>query len=523
MAQTHTLYDMLRIHDTAMYNFIGGIRVDYGELSGDPLPDDSILRIFAAPGNAFATMSQYLIRKGWIQRPTSEEQLDAASAWKLVPLPMATLYREAPENDPARANVPAQFRQFLYDSDEGTLENHPYPGMYLINYTVDFWMLKKYTEAYIYEWVMAQLGRLGAGSSEVMIPVDHGDPWGVKIQGARMTSMVDNSDLEVIEADRRYLRWTATYELNSILFRTSQDKTKPVLFMALDFYDTTYADNRYNRLGEYIGSSYCDMDPFPDDGSVPSSKLHLIFDKSGDPQVSRSFLTSDGRFDPFDKKQRYKKKRGSWLFDFPDAGSLSLRRLQLPSGQHFIAIRYRYKSTAAHKLSVTDTNGNAYMTWEVPASSRWKQFETLVWAEGHIAVKWETTGPNQLYIDHPRYTFQPRALAGDPILPATDQIVGGKREVTFSGLNWRKAYMVRGTGLNAASDFDIVTYSGSGLNEEVDRIPVKTGEWVQFSTVSSPMHLSDSIRITFEDPSATTASIEAFEFRGDLLGRFVPV
>lgn len=303
MSWNDTLYNALRIHDKAVYDWLGGIHVDYGNISGTPFPSTSILRIYATPDNAFARMADVLIRKGWIVRPTEQQQLIDAEAYKIVPLPMASIYRQNPENDPQRAGVPLDWRRFTYNPQTGKYDNHPYPGTYSIGYQIDFWCLKKYTEAHIYEWLMGQIGHVGAAPNEIMLPVDHGPPWGLKIQGFKLESFVDNTEIEAIEAERRYIRYTATFILNGLVFRPPVEGAKPILKISLSSHDLRTVNPKKSPDGQLLETIPIDYALFRDDGQVPDSILPNFFDITGTgTTVKRSNISSDGRVDPFTKR-----------------------------------------------------------------------------------------------------------------------------------------------------------------------------------------------------------------------------
>jgi len=76
--------------------------------------------------------------------------------------------------------------------------------MYLRTYQITVWSLKRYTMAWCNEWIMGQLGQVGAGGQEVLIPVAQPEPHGNQMQSLILRSVNDLSDLE--GAGERYIR-----------------------------------------------------------------------------------------------------------------------------------------------------------------------------------------------------------------------------------------------------------------------------------------------------------------------------
>ncbi len=223
MSQPHNLEDTLRAHDKAIVAWLGTLHVSYGDAGGlfaSAKDDVSILRRLAAPSRAGAAMLDFLIRSGWVTGAQAET-LRAGfkeSGLSVLPLPFATIRRGDPYLDPELVNVPYRYRRLEILSD-GKTRVHPYPGYYRTDYTVTFWSHRRYTDNYIREWVMSELGNRGVAANELLIPVEHVAPWGTLDQSLKMTGSTDASNLE--GADPLYMRVEYTFALRTLLFRSA--------------------------------------------------------------------------------------------------------------------------------------------------------------------------------------------------------------------------------------------------------------------------------------------------------------
>jgi len=136
MAIPHTLTDkVLRAHDQAVYEWLAGLNVDYGNVAGRTLKNRGILRCLASPRRAFASMAKILIAQKWIEFSDPVEELDYAEAFKIVPLPFASIHRQTPMPKEDKANIPMVFRRFRRTSSG--FEAHRFPLMYQIPYQID--------------------------------------------------------------------------------------------------------------------------------------------------------------------------------------------------------------------------------------------------------------------------------------------------------------------------------------------------------------------------------------------------
>ncbi len=225
MSLPHSYEDMVRRHDQAFFNWLGGLHVDYGTPATlDPnFPVSGvwptrlnfpILRVMASPSRAFAPLVNLLVSQGWI---SGADAATLANDIAVLPLPVATIERGDPEIDPTSTSVPKAFRRSRFNQETQLWESHRWPGVYYTPYRVTFWCAKRYTEAFLREWIMSQLGRLGVADSEVLIQVDHRDPWNKQWQNLRFEGLSDLSDLE--GDAQRMLRFEASFRLRTLHMR----------------------------------------------------------------------------------------------------------------------------------------------------------------------------------------------------------------------------------------------------------------------------------------------------------------
>lgn len=522
MGRDWTLENTLRAHDQAVYDWLGGLAVDYGDIAGQSFPTRSILRVYATPGNAFATIAQILWRKGWLPQPTTPDEGTLQDyAWKIVPLPMASIYREAPFDTPDRAHVPVFYSRLVYNKNTGKYETHQFPGTYTINYTVDFWMTKKYTEAFLYEWLMGELGHLGAAPNETFLTVDHAEPFGKKLHGFKLMSFSDNSDLEMIDSDRRYLRFTATFSMYGLLFRKPEEGSKPVLRINTKVGDASPIDGRTHADAVELDSVNVEMDVFRDQG-VPEKYLNGYFDRDGDVDVKRSLLTADGRIDIFHGRPR-NNEWGAYRFALPDdASSATVGGLKLPSGGQTLVFRFAFLNPEEEAyFCITDGFGVNIQKWVLPVTKKWLRFETFAHIDGNFALCWgkDSGSASFLHVDKIRHAFA--QTSGFAISPTSDSVVGGSQVVEFSGLDPKKAYVVYGTLLNTTADFDIVLSNDVASPTVVETVPISGGNWTSFGLVVQPAPSGNTVSVEGTVTDAFS-SISMVEYRGSVKGRFIP-
>lgn len=203
MAVPHSLGNTTRAHEVALFNWLGSLHVDYGDLGGRlqaPKNDYPVLRVFASPERAASAIGDQLIRAGIITIPGSPTPEDYAAEvaknFKLLPLPFLSVQETGlPSPDLEFASTPKTMQAYI-DPATGQWVEHRWPASFYSSYSVTFWSRKRYSQVFFREWVMSQLGPLGAGPSELFIAVQHPEPFTQQMQTLRFDSITDLSDLE---------------------------------------------------------------------------------------------------------------------------------------------------------------------------------------------------------------------------------------------------------------------------------------------------------------------------------------
>ena len=220
------LENPIRVHDEAFSNWLSGLKVDYGTQNGADRSNHPILQVMASPQRAFAAVENLLTETGFVGGNTISDIRENAGRFEVLPLPVATFERNGPNPDRELANVPGSFRTTMFDPSTLEWEEHRYPNQAQIEYQVTFWSHKRYTDNYIYEWLLSQFGDKGAGSYEAMIPVQHKAPWNIVRQSLTWTGSTDLSELEGTE--QRYIRRQHTFNLRVWLFYSPTTSGKPI-------------------------------------------------------------------------------------------------------------------------------------------------------------------------------------------------------------------------------------------------------------------------------------------------------
>ena len=234
MADSPYLYEnTIRHLDEAVYNWLGGFLVDYGELAGVTRNKFPILRVFASPHRAYAETVNQLVTQGWIAGGTPEEQrLLATYDWPTLPLPVVSIERDDPiiSNELSASATHVQRARFNYETQE--YEQDPYPFHYLTQYRLTFWCEKRYTHAAFTEWLLSQLGRAGATQSEMYLTLEHPKPYGKQLHQWRYLGSANLSDLEGPES--RHIRSLLSFTLRSWAFRKPDFSAPPVYTTQVD-------------------------------------------------------------------------------------------------------------------------------------------------------------------------------------------------------------------------------------------------------------------------------------------------
>lgn len=214
MAKPFSFDDTMRIHDAAVYDFVGTLLVDYGNISGQLNNNFPILRVMASPQRSIAQVVDLLISLKWIEDADKDKLIEKArDNFAVLPLPLVTIERGEPTPDPELAGVPKVFRRIFLNPDTGKWEFHQWPGHYKTDYTLTFWSVKQYTMAFLREWVYGQLGQIGAGEYETFLDVKHRQPWGIVKSSFKFTGSGNLSDLEGEES--RYMRIEFSFTLRT--------------------------------------------------------------------------------------------------------------------------------------------------------------------------------------------------------------------------------------------------------------------------------------------------------------------
>ena len=210
--------DTIRLHDAAFFNWLSGFKVDYNNISGAPQLQVPMLAVMAAPHRAFATVVDTLVSRGWVNQADPKiAQAMADQEWPVLPLPVATIERDDPIMSGQLALVPGKYRTNAFNPYTGQWDTYAYPSHYLTQYRLTFWCEKKYTHAYFIEWLMSQLGAVGAGYTEVYIPVQHAQPFGTQLHALRYLGSANMDDLE--GAHPRHIRKMLSFTLRSWFMR----------------------------------------------------------------------------------------------------------------------------------------------------------------------------------------------------------------------------------------------------------------------------------------------------------------
>lgn len=251
MARPNTLEDPLRIYDVAVKTWLRGLVVNYGKSLGFR----HIPTVISSPEKAFASAGEVLINEGWFAGASPADVYDKADR-PIVPYPWATIWRLDETRNYERANV-VRWRN-VEVLPNGNLRTHPYPLPYNIMYQIDFFALRKYTAAFIVEWVRSQLGLVGAAQEEMFLSITHARPWGKQLHAFINRGYVDNSQLEMQEFDARVLRRTFTFELIGWKFLPPEGgfdgEGRPrILEVTTDFEDVSKGDPTLSETFPVIG------------------------------------------------------------------------------------------------------------------------------------------------------------------------------------------------------------------------------------------------------------------------------
>lgn len=298
MSTPHNLEDTMRRHDAALYDWLGGMRVDYGnsrdlhELTPIDRNNIPVLRVFSTPDRVVAAVVDQLVHSGWIAGNDSNVQVEnarklrerAEDNFAVLPLPIVSIVRNDPTPNPQDSGVPKVFRRKVFNQATQSWEQHRWPGAYETTYQVTFWCLKRYTEVFFREWVHSRLGAIGVAESEALIPVKHDAPWGTIEQRLVFEGSSDLSDLE--GDGSRYIRSEYTFRLRTWLFRNPHATTSYVHDLAVSERDVAEGEVSDDLVGSAPAAAPVSLNLFSI--YLPPSRIPTHWPRAGSATVQRS-------------------------------------------------------------------------------------------------------------------------------------------------------------------------------------------------------------------------------------------
>lgn len=298
MAQPFSWENTLRVHDEAVYRWLGGLVVDYGTVSGVARNQVSVLRVMATPDRAWADLVNQLVSQNWIAGATDEDKrANVKLDHDVLPLPFLSIERADPQPYLDGGGVPKRFRRQNFDGDQMQWEEHPWPGSYRTEYRVTLWSRKKYTMEWMREWLFSQLGQIGTGEAEVWIPVMHAAPWGTLQQALHCDG---SSDLSQLEGDKpRDLRSEFTFTLNTLHFRLPTSTADPI---NTEVVAAAFTNDVFPTIDDLDDLTGVDLAPATASGNLylpyyPPPLVPTKWPKAGAATVSNSTVTPDDRAD----------------------------------------------------------------------------------------------------------------------------------------------------------------------------------------------------------------------------------
>ena len=457
MANPHSFENSLRIHDKAFFDWLGNLRVDYGDpstlhpdfpqVASYPTKNNfPILRTMATRQRAFATIVDLLVHLQWIDTGTADQIRQNADDFAVLPLPVATIERGDPVPDPITASVPKRFNRSRFNEVTGKWEGHPWPAAYLLPYTVTFWSIKRYTEVFMREWLYSQLGALGAGDSEVFLNVEHDAPWGTQLQALSLEATADQSDLE--GDNPRYIRYEASFQMRMLHMRPLNPA---------DVHDPISAVNTpttFLRSGDGVTEDPCARTPDiecapPISGNLFTHYYDLPADiaskwpKAGNATVTQSPIAPAG---------------GSVASTLEIAVRTTTDRVGLaekpvlvptaPNNRALLSFSMRYRATAESALVLHQKDGTTPANWSelhrvvLPAATEWTTFQVFTLADQQIVsaiIEGRAISSTLQVTDiDMRHAFNGSTL--EPQGSSTG--FGGGTKQTWSGLTRHQSYLL---------------------------------------------------------------------------------
>jgi hypothetical protein len=385
VAEPYTFDDTVRIHDLAIWTWLGKLLVDYPKIE-NPLdaaiiiPEKKahpIIRVKASPDRAFAKIVDTLVGQNWVPSETGQalrDKLDDNLA--VLPLPAFSWQRLDPRPDPELSNVPFVYRKGFYDCEKKRYVFYRWPKTWLTDYTVTFWANREFSKAFFMEWFMSEFGNIGATIRETFIPVIHKEPWGEITARLQLTG--DLSDLSELEGEEpRWVRseFTVTLRTWVTMPEVLPDEIPGIADACGNADGTGIGIPIYYIEGEWKMDGVNELHPpqykqscnlWPGQNVIPPSLVCRLWTVEGDATVN----TSDGKESldivvtaPADKAE---------LFAIP---------LDLTDGYALVGFSFNYTSDAPVKFEVStkdsqnsaDTLSKAYVL-DLPAAPQGKKF-----------------------------------------------------------------------------------------------------------------------------------------------------
>lgn len=374
MSVPYSYEDSMRVHDQAIWDWLETLHVDYGDLFtlGTPRDDVPVLKAYATPDRAYAALVERLVTLQWIPGANAADMREKAEDIAVLPLPFITIERGEPAPDPEFSGVPKVFRVQAFNQVTAQWEYHQWPGHYRTDYTLSVWTNKKYSEVFIREWVFGQLGKLGVGESEVLIPVKHKDPFGSWLQAMRFTGSSNLSELEGVE--QRYMRFEYTFSLRTWIMKNSPGSGYVIDRIGQQF-----------EQGDRVESIFLEETGRVDRESmnmffmyIPDQFIPSIWPKTGTAEVSRSLTRPPDAFLTTDLEVK--------VTGDTDSVELLRRPITIDGlGYAIVSMSFEYIADEDVEFRVTETNpatnvATKVFTHILPETAKWKRvhFFTLV-------------------------------------------------------------------------------------------------------------------------------------------------
>ncbi len=474
MAIPHTLGNSMRAHDKAVYDWIGTLLVDYNTIAGVARNGFPILRTFASPQRAFATVTDMLVAQDFLDGATAADMRQVGDeAWPKLPLPIVTIEREEPQVDAEQANVVGVFRRAYLNPVTGLWEYHRHPGHFLTAYRVTFRMEKRYTEQYIREWLYSQLGKVGCAHNELLLTVVHDAPWGAQPHRLRFDG---SQDLSVLEGDEsRMLVYEFTFTLRTWIFYPALPGAPIIHGTGIDPMLITEGYAITDDQGAAVGASPVEAVSANlwTVGMLPSD-FPTRWPKTGAAAVSVPAMSPSGRPD---HRRGFRAK----VDTLADSVEIAERLCRPDStGRSILSLSFRYLARGAganlvgsrHDVAVSGAITPVY-SLDLPLARHWENVHVFTVVDKPAFV-WALAGQgaaSDITIADPDIR---QVYDGPRTVPGSTSVVGAERVYQWTGLD-KEPYLLVGILTTGGSGIVTVTAKDSAYapsyqpTEDVDR------------------------------------------------------